>query len=466
MLKKITFATIIIIIVFLSVILLSDYYKYYLKKISFYILKNELKEEDFNFNIVANDFKNFILNTKLKYINSNLYLKTSEEDLINKKYKFKIKKFSYPEYSYYDLEMKPVGYLESYDDKVLIVSGMGEITYFNTDELNTNEINVKKINSNLEKIILDPFFYIPSRSSIKDIYILEDHIYLSYTKLNMNKCYNLEVLRAKVNFAKLNFKKYFSFDQCIYNNTYLNNHSSGGRITNFNGDLILSIGEFQHRNLAQNLNNNFGKIILLSKNSKESKILSYGHRNVQGLKHLSDKNIIISTEHGPMGGDEININKLQDVKIKNFGWPISSYGEHYAEFITCESKGFKEKKFTMFKIISFANYDECEVSKLKKSHKKNGFVEPIKYYVPSIGISEIIELFVSGKKIENSFILTSLRAASIYFIEFNDDFSKIYYEETFEINERIRDIIYLKNKNSYLMLLEDSPSIATLKLIN
>jgi len=39
----------------------------------------------------------------------------------------------------------------------------------------------------------------------------------------------------------------------------------------------------------------------------------------------------LSTEHGPKGGDEININHNPILKIKNFGWPISSYGEHYAK---------------------------------------------------------------------------------------------------------------------------------------
>ena len=35
------------------------------------------------------------------------------------------------------------------------------------------------------------------------------------------------------------------------------------------------------------------------------------------------------SEHGPKGGDEININYLDKIEDKNAGWPISSYGEHY-----------------------------------------------------------------------------------------------------------------------------------------
>ena len=80
-------------------------------------------------------------------------------------------------------------------------------------------------------------------------------------------------------------------------------------------------------------------------------------------------NFILSTEHGPKGGDEININIKPFLKVKNFGWPISSYGVHYAKHYS--DKILKE-------------------APLNKSHKKFGFIEPIKYFDPSVGISQII----------------------------------------------------------------------------
>ena len=52
-------------------------------------------------------------------------------------------------------------------------------------------------------------------------------------------------------------------------------------------------------------------------------------RNPQGLYYDQLSEVIINTEHGPLG-DEININKLKEAdKIANFGWAISSYGVHY-----------------------------------------------------------------------------------------------------------------------------------------
>ena len=57
----------------------------------------------------------------------------------------------------------------------------------------------------------------------------------------------------------------------------------------------------------------------------------------------SKKNIVFSTEHGPAGGDEININFSPGKIIENFGWPISSYGEHY-------KKNYSEKILSLIHI--------------------------------------------------------------------------------------------------------------------
>ena len=75
---------------------------------------------------------------------------------------------------------------------------------------------------------------------------------------------------------------------------------------------------------------------------------------------------ILSTEHGPKGGDEIN----KIILGKNYGWPISSYGESYAN-------------------------DDL---KYHKSHIENKFEEPIFSFVPSIGISEIVPLDTNEKE--------------------------------------------------------------------
>ena len=98
-----------------------------------------------------------------------------------------------------------------------------------------------------------------------------------------------------------------------------------------------------------------------------------GHRNPQGLYYHQDLNYLFSTEHGPSGGDEINILDLNKdyTEVPNYGWPMASYGRHY-----------------------FDNNDDNDIryklSPLKKSHSENGFIEPLRYFDPSVGISQVI----------------------------------------------------------------------------
>ena len=150
-----------------------------------------------------------------------------------------------------------------------------------------------------------------------------------------------------------------------------------------------------------------GKVISIDLKSKKYEILAMGSRNAQGLYYDSISNVIIHTEHGPKGGDEININLNPDTKIvENYGWPISSYGEY-------EDDKFKKE------------------APLHKSHKDYGFVEPIKYFVDSIGISEIIKVpDIFNKKSTNGFFVSALGYKnqmsegdlSIHHVHFDEDF--------------------------------------------
>ena len=107
--------------------------------------------------------------------------------------------------------------------------------------------------------------------------------------------------------------------------------------------LLLSLGEgFDYKEEAQNLMSDFGKIMhlrddgypiddqtLSTSNDQIVKshkgIFSYGHRNPQGLAFDKATNTIYENEHGPRGGDEINVL----VTGKNYGWPKITYGVDY-----------------------------------------------------------------------------------------------------------------------------------------
>lgn len=104
------------------------------------------------------------------------------------------------------------------------------------------------------------------------------------------------------------------------------------------GHLFVSLGERTMRDLAQDLSTHMGKVIRLNidgsvpddnpfiktKNALPE-IWSYGHRNPQGMYYDFESNELWLNEHGPRGGDEINL----VLKGKNYAWPLATYGREY-----------------------------------------------------------------------------------------------------------------------------------------
>ena len=141
------------------------------------------------------------------------------------------------------------------------------------------------------------------------------------------------------------------------------------------GFLFMTVGDRGRPDMAQDLSTHFGKLLRLDEEGRPApgnpfadrasalpEIYSTGHRNPQGLfLHPSTKKLYVQ-EHGPQGGDEINLIKAG----ANYGWPVITYGVSYVT-------GFKIGEGT---------------------HKK-GMEQPIKYFKPSIAPSSL--LIYSGK---------------------------------------------------------------------
>jgi glucose/arabinose dehydrogenase len=164
-----------------------------------------------------------------------------------------------------------------------------------------------------------------------------------------------------------------------------------------------------------------------------------GHRNPQGLYFDKENNYVLETEHGPQGGDEINLIQFNVTKknvLPNYGWPISSAGEHYGGKVPRNNE--KYRKYP-----------------LHKSHKKYGFVEPLKSFVPSVAISEIIKI---DKK---EYVVSTLRSKSLYKFRLNDK-NKITDLTKIPIYERVRDLKFIDNK--LYLFLESTASIGIVSL--
>ena len=102
----------------------------------------------------------------------------------------------------------------------------------------------------------------------------------------------------------------------------------------------------------------------------------------------------------------------------------------------------------------------------KKSHVKNGFIEPAIYFTPSIGISEILYFEKNSfcNKNERCIWASSLRANSIYLLSFDENKEILSFDNRIHLKRnRIRDIDYDQDLNLVILLSENVPSIITLE---
>ncbi|MBT4952235.1 MAG: hypothetical protein HON34_10595 [Pelagibacteraceae bacterium] len=275
-----------------------------------------------------------------------------------------------------------------------------------------------------------------SKFGVKDIHIDDDIIYLSYIEEFDKYGYNTSILKAKMNdslvFEKLfSSKKYISSD---YKEFYP--IQSGGRIVKFVEDsLLFSVGDYRDRLKAQDMTSDNGKILSVNRFNGGSRIISLGHRNPQGLDYNFEYDRIVSTEHGPNGGDEVNFN-IESKTLKNFGWPISNYGYHYGEENAINDSHYAD------------NTRVIEGSPLYKSHAEYGFIEPIKYWNKNPAVSEV--KFINNDKNFSEFVVSTLgydtidRPDAQHLIHYKYDIKLDSLEiiNKYYVGERIRDLIF------------------------
>ena len=338
-------------------------------------------------------------------------------------------------------------YLDTFDNKLFLLSATGIIGFSN---IKPDEIHFKQIQNNIENFINENQFKKGKQFSIKDLKIFNNKVYVSYTEEKYKDCWTTSIIYSDLDYDELTFRKLFSPEECIpavlNQGTYegkldiskeFNAWQSGGRIIEFDDrHVLLTVGDYRARFLAQKNDSLYGKILKININTAKSELISKGHRNPQGLLLDKNNNFILSTEHGPKGGDEINLIEFSEKNLPNYGWPIASYGEHYDQ-----------------QMVEDGTLDSYP---LLKSHEENGFIEPLKYFVPSIGISEIISL-----NRDKRYIVSSMRDKSLYFFNLDNN-NKIELIERVEIGERIRDLLYYNNQ--VFMFLENTVSIGIISL--
>jgi hypothetical protein len=126
--------------------------------------------------------------------------------------------------------------------------------------------------------------------------------------------------------------------------------STGGRIAGYkDGSLLFTVGDFglfptklpdqvmeNFVNYDATTNTEYGSIYKLDRKTESTKMFSTGHRNPQGLVFDETNNVVWESEHGPLGGDEIN----QILEGSNYGWQNYTSGRPYEGFGLLEEKSF------------------------------------------------------------------------------------------------------------------------------
>ena len=218
----------------------------------------------------------------------------------------------------------------------------------------------------------------------------------------------------------------------------------GGRLAFLpDNSLLLSVGDgFDYREQAQLLDNHFGKIVRLLDDGKVPpdnpfidgvgnlpEIWTYGHRNPQAIIVHAEKDAVFVHEHGPDGGDEINV----IVPGRNYGWPITTHGK---------------------------DYSGAAISPFTELH---GTVDPMLHWTPSIAPAGMA--LVNGDKYpkwQGNLMVAALKARELRRVTIDS--------ETIDqqslltaLGERIRDVRL--GPDGYLYVLTDNSNGRILKLI-
>lgn len=192
---------------------------------------------------------------------------------------------------------------------------------------------------------------------------------------------------------------------------------NGGKLALLNEhELLLSVGDHSINGVdtqevvAQNPDMIYGKIVHIDLDTGVSRTVSMGHRNPQGLT-VDSAGRVWSTEHGPQGGDELNLVQ----KGGNYGWPAATYGVDYGTHV-------------------------WPLTQVPGSHDGAGFSQPFYSWTPAIGVANLLE--VTSPLFEywrGDLLIGSLINRSLWRVRVRDN--RVVVAEPIPIGERVRDIV-------------------------
>ena len=313
------------------------------------------------------------------------------------------------------------------DGQIFIVTNKGLLTYYDRDsqhfkiisevEQNRDELRESEI-SESNKFALGNF-------RTFGLYVEKtDPDYTAYVGYHRfaDDCFYFEIARLRFalggDSARVvaDWQPLFTAEPCIQpkdKGQVFAGHQAGGRIVPFDGQhLLVSIGDheldgFSGPAMALDPKSPYGKIVLLDKDTGEWSIFAAGVRNPQGLLVAAD-GTIYETEHGPRGGDELNIIE----RGQSYGWPTNTYG------------------------ILYGNHP-WPPSPRQGWHDEGR--RPFFVWLPSIAVSNLTQINDAQFPLwQDDLIVSTLKMQSLYRLRVED--GRVMYVEQIPVDHRIRDI--------------------------
>jgi len=253
-----------------------------------------------------------------------------------------------------------------------------------------------------------------SRFAINDIGILTQSssavkLLVSYPRLGLERnC--VEVVIEQLDFNRLTQKvkrvsNWLITKPCVPISAV--QHTSGRFAVIDQSSAYVTIGDLGYPQISdRKKRGDLGSIFKVS--AKGAVKVSQGHRNAQGIVLFNNKDLL-AVEHGPRGGDEINLIK----QGADYGWPFVTYGQPYGS---------------------------GDYVRPTKTGTHTGFTEPLTYWVPSIAPTELVQLPKDGwGSWSDQLLLGTLKEQAVVLIKLDQKLAVVEQVKV-DVGHRIRDL--------------------------
>ncbi len=319
------------------------------------------------------------------------------------------------------------GGMTSWHDELLVMNNIGEIFVATDSSITKSSIIPPQTNRALFDDALSNGSYETPYSTFKfdDILAMPQGLLASYTSWYPDQaCYGMTVALLPIEpdqVSMLDVEKDADDWMVIYRSSpclpaengvmNMQLQMSGGRMAALDDhNILLTVGDytiwetFPEGSNPQSLDNDYGKILKINVETSFADFFSIGHRNPQGITIDRDGNVW-SVEHGPRGGDELNL----ITEGQNYGWPKATLGTAYTSLPIALAN-------------QYGRHDE--------------FTAPIYSWVPSLSTSNLIQITDFDQAWDGDFLVGTLAMKRLYHLRIMH--GRVLFSEPICIGRRVR----------------------------